>query len=83
MDIWIVFFVPTVLLIGVVLPMWLIFHYITKWREQKRRHVASEEDFQALWRLASRLEERLDTLEHVVDDADRPGADRTRRRAPQ
>ena len=68
MDLWIVFFVPTVILVGLVLPLWLIFHYVTKWREQKRQAQASREDMEALWRIADKLERRLDSLEAVIDD---------------
>ena len=68
MDLWIVFFVPTVILVGLVLPLWLVFHYVTKWREQKRQAQASREDMEALWRIADKLERRLNSLEAVIDD---------------
>ncbi|NMM44280.1 phage shock protein B [Rhodospirillaceae bacterium KN72] len=68
MDLWIVFFVPTVILVGLVLPLWLLFHYVTKWREQKRQAQASREDMEALWRIADKLERRLNSLEAVIDD---------------
>lgn len=68
MEFWIVFLVPAVILVSVVLPLWLVFHYITKWREQKRLHSATEQDMQDLWRTAEKLERRLSTLETAIRD---------------
>ncbi|WP_136679792.1 envelope stress response membrane protein PspB [Neptunomonas sp. XY-337] len=65
------FFVPAVIFVGLVLPLWLVLHYISKWRSAKG---LSGEDKQALETALAevdRLEDRLRTLETILD-ADHP-----------
>lgn len=65
------FFVPAVIFVGLVLPLWLVLHYISKWRSAKG---LSSEDKQALETALAevdRLEDRLRTLETILD-ADHP-----------
>lgn len=66
------FFIPffTVAVIFIGMP-WLVFHYITKWKQAPR---ITDEDEQLLDRMfdtARRLEERLATIERIVA-ADNP-----------
>lgn len=64
----------TTLFIG--LP-WLIFHYVTKWKQAPRITEEDERLLDEMHHMARRLEERLQTIERIVaaDNPDfRPGA---------
>ena len=58
----------TTLFIG--LP-WLIFHYITKWKSQATITTEDENLLDELHELARRLDERMGTIERIVQ-ADNP-----------
>jgi phage shock protein B len=50
---------------------WLIFHYITKWKQAKTLTVGDEQLLDELHDMARRLDERLCTIERIMD-ADNP-----------
>lgn len=60
-------FVLAVVALTVVAPLWIIFHYITKWRAQKTLTAADERTLAALWETASRMEQRIHGLERILD----------------
>lgn len=67
-------FVPMILFIVIVLPLWLIFHYKTRWkvlnaqREQQAGTVSvDKKELKELHNIATRLGKRIDALEHVLD----------------
>lgn len=60
--------VCAVLFIG--LP-WIIFHYITKWKQAPRMTDEDENLLDEMYNLARRLEDRLNTVERIVA-ADHP-----------
>jgi phage shock protein B len=58
---------PLVVFLVVVAPVWIISHYVTRWRTSK---ILSEEDekmLTELWELAPKLESRVNTLERILD----------------
>jgi phage shock protein B len=63
--------IPIVFL-AVVAPLWVIMHYVTKMKMAKSLSAADEEGLAELWRMANRLEERVDSLETILDQ-DTPG----------
>lgn len=62
------FFVPTVVFIIVVLPLWLIMHYRTKQRAESALSQAERDDLQTLMISADRMVSRIDTLEAILDE---------------
>lgn len=60
-------FVLAVLFMVVVAPVWIVFHYITKWRSQRGLSAQDERMLAELWEIANRLETRIHTLERVLD----------------
>ena len=50
---------------------WLIFHYITKWKQAKTLTVGDEQLLDELHDMARRLDERMCTIERIMD-ADNP-----------
>ena len=65
-------FVPIILLLAVVAPIWIIAHYITRWRTAKTLSGGDEKLLRTLWQDAAKLEERIKTLERILD-AEAPG----------
>ncbi|MFQ3595566.1 MAG: envelope stress response membrane protein PspB [Sphingomonadaceae bacterium] len=53
---------------------WLIFHYITKWKQAKSITVEDEDLLDELHELARRLDDRMTTIERII--AADQGADR-------
>lgn len=72
-DIVVPFIAITTLFLG--LP-WLIFHYVTKWKQAPKITDEDEKLLDEMYNLARRLEDRLTTVERIVaaDNPDfRPG----------
>lgn len=65
---------PLLVFLVFVLPVWIVFHYLTKWKRMKQREMGEHKvsvDPQELRRMrdsARRLEQRLDTLEKILDE---------------
>lgn len=57
--------VLAIICIFVVLP-WLIFHYVTKWKTAPTLTEGDEAMLEELYKLARRLDERMDTVERLV-----------------
>ena len=57
-----------VLLLTVVAPTWIVFHYITKWKEMKSFTPEDEASIGDTRGVAERLENRIRTLERILDD---------------
>ncbi len=60
-------FVPLILFLSIVAPLWIIFHYVTRWRTAKTLSGEDEKMLQELWQSAARMEERIQTLERILD----------------
>ncbi|PWC82863.1 phage-shock protein [Azospirillum sp. TSH100] len=60
-------FVLAVLFMVVVAPVWIVFHYITKWRSQRGLSAQDERLLAELWEISNRLETRVHALERVLD----------------
>ena len=65
------------LLIGVIvifmvicLPLIIILHYITKWRQNREISGDDEQMLEDLWAMAQGIEDRIDTLERILDDGE-------------
>jgi phage shock protein B len=67
-----VIFVPIVLFLTIVAPIWIVAHYITRWRTAKSLSSEDEKVLRELWQNAEKMEQRLDSLERILD-AEAPG----------
>jgi len=56
-----------VLFITICLPLWIIFHYLTKWKTSKGLTAEDEKMLSEVWESANRMEERIVTLERILD----------------
>lgn len=66
-----ILFVPLVLFLVIVAPIWLILHYATRNSASKRLTSKDESLLQDLHENARRMEERIHSLERILD-ADAP-----------
>lgn len=57
-----------VLFFLLVLPIFLVLHFITKWRQSREFSRDDERMLEDLWELSQRLEDRLETLERILED---------------
>jgi len=64
--------VPVVLFLIFVAPVWIVLHYVTKWRIAKTLSADDEKVLAELWHSANRMEERILQLERILD-AETPG----------
>jgi phage shock protein B len=65
-----IFFVPAIVLVAFVLPLWLVLHYVTVWRQQRRNGGIDAAALGEIESVARRLEDRIATLERVLDADD-------------
>ena len=56
-----------VLLITICLPLWIIFHYITKMKTSKGLSPEDEKMLSEVWESANRMQDRINTLERILD----------------
>ncbi len=59
-------FVLGVLFLTVVAPVWIVFHYVTRWRTARTLSREDERTLVDLWEVARRIEARLDAVERAA-----------------
>ena len=57
-----------ILFIVIVLPLWLILHYVAKFKATKSLSHADEETLAELWQASEKLEQRIESLETILDE---------------
>ena len=57
-----------VLFMVVVLPLWLILHYVAKFKSTKSLSQADEETLADLWQISEKMERRIESLETILDE---------------
>lgn len=57
---------PIIFLV-IVMPLWLVLHYLSKSRAKKTLSKADEETLADLWTLSEKLERRVESLETILD----------------
>ena len=58
-----------ILILTVCLPLWIIFHYLTKMNTSKGLSPEDEKMLSEVWESANKMEERINTLERILDIA--------------
>jgi phage shock protein B len=71
MDVLTFLFVPTLIFLTFVAPIWVVMHYTTKRRVAKTLLAEEEESLTKLLDAADRMEDRITALEKILD-ADQP-----------
>ncbi len=57
-----------ILFLTVLAPLIVIFYFITKWKQTREISGDDERMLEDLWMLSQRLQERIETLERILDD---------------
>ena len=60
--------IVTVGLFFIVLPLWIVLHYVTACKKSKMFSPEDEQTLTDLYRLAEKLEERVRVMERILDD---------------
>ena len=60
-----------ILFLTILAPLIIIFHFITKWKQTREMSGDDERMLEELWELSQRLEDRIETLERILDDEPR------------
>ncbi|MFD2206513.1 envelope stress response membrane protein PspB [Kiloniella antarctica] len=69
----VVLFVPLVVFLSIVAPLWIIFHYVTKWKSIKKQDLGNgmiavpKDEILKLRDVANKLADRVATLERVLE----------------
>ena len=56
-----------ILLLTVCLPLWIVFHYVAKMKMAKGLSAEDEKMLSDIWESTNRMEERIQTLERILD----------------
>jgi phage shock protein B len=63
------FFLPIVMVfMTVVLPMVIVMHYVTKWKQTKGLSGDEQRMLEELWKDGQAMQSRLNALETILDD---------------
>ena len=57
-----------VLFLTIAAPIFIVLHFITKWKQSREFSRDDEQMLEDLWELAQRLDGRMETLERILDD---------------
>jgi phage shock protein B len=68
-------FILGIIFLAVVAPIWIVAHYLTRWRRGRMLSSEDERILGELYEAAARMEARLAALERVLD-AEPPGQTR-------
>jgi phage shock protein B len=71
MNMAVFFFVPVIIFMGLVAPLWLILHYFSKRRSAKGLAEEDRVELDDLLKTADQLTDRIEILERILD-ADSP-----------
>ncbi len=69
----VIFFVPLIVFLSIVAPLWIIFHYITKWKTMKKQDLGNgmvavpKDELLKMREIARKLADRVTTLERVLE----------------
>lgn len=65
-------FILGVIFLTIVAPIWIVAHYLARWRRSRRLTAGDEKTLGELHAMAKAMETRIAALERVLD-ADAPG----------
>ena len=60
-----------VVFIVICLPLIIVMHYVTKWKQGREISGDDERMLEDLWQMSKRIEDRIETLERILDDESR------------
>ena len=60
-------FVPLIVFLVIVAPIWIIAHYVTRWRQTRMLSSEDEKLLAELWNSVDKMESRINSLERFLD----------------
>jgi phage shock protein B len=60
--------IAVILLVLIPAPLFIVLHFITKWKQSREISGGDEQMLDDLWRQSQRMEERLESLEIILDN---------------
>ena len=60
--------IAVLLFLTIGLPLYIVLHFITRWKQSREISREDEQMLEELWSLSQRLEDRIETLERILDD---------------
>lgn len=60
--------IAIIVFIAIPAPLFIILHFITKWKQSREMSGGDERMLEDLWQLSTRLEDRMDALETILDN---------------
>ena len=59
--------VALIVFIAVPAPLFIVLHFITKWKQSREISGGDEKMLEDLWMMSQRFEQRLESLETILD----------------
>ncbi|HLT91340.1 MAG TPA: envelope stress response membrane protein PspB [Woeseiaceae bacterium] len=60
--------IALIVFIAIPAPLFIVLYFITRWKEAREISGGDERMLEDLWVLSQRLEERLESLERILDN---------------
>ncbi|MBT8085551.1 MAG: envelope stress response membrane protein PspB [Woeseia sp.] len=60
--------VALIVFIAIPAPLFIVLHFITKWKQSRELSGGDENMLEDLWQLSIRLEDRMEALETIIDN---------------
>lgn len=60
--------VALIVFIAIPAPLFIVLHFITKWKQSRELSGGDESMLEDLWQLSIRLEDRMEALETILDN---------------
>jgi len=59
--------IALIVFVAIPAPLFIVLHFITKWKQSREISGGDEKMLEDMWLLAQRMEERLESLETILD----------------
>jgi len=59
--------IALIVFVAIPAPIFIVLHFITKWKQTREISGGDEKMLEDMWQLSQRLEERVESLETILD----------------
>jgi phage shock protein B len=59
--------IALIIFIAIPAPLFIVLHFITKWKQSREISGGDEKLLEDMWLMSQRMEERLESLETILD----------------
>jgi phage shock protein B len=60
--------VAVIVFLALPAPLFIVLHFVTKWKQSREISGGDEKLLEDLWRLSQKMEQRLEALETILDN---------------